>query len=72
MHYRRMDPQPEWLDIAQPRQYSVHDGEPYFTSHEGLWMAVVYGGEMQECNSPDDMRGANPWRDRDGTWYWRV
>lgn len=54
-HFRRMDPQPE-------RNVAVYQGH-LFTWWSGEPVAVIA--------PPPDMPLAQPWKDRDGEWYWR-
>lgn len=58
MHYRRMDPQPCTRRIQYWGKLRGRD----------LWRQ---GSAYPVMLAPKDMGYAEPWRDRDGTWYWR-
>ena len=61
MHYQRMHPQPPPMtDVACRLPPPPHD-----------WWGLISAWTAHEVVAPVDMPGAEPWRDRDGTWYWR-
>lgn len=77
MHYRRMDPQPHPDAVFStklrvlPPVYSgnipiSHARGPSYVTND--WHGDQYTNVV---DVPKDMMGATPWRDKDGTWYWR-
>lgn len=55
-HWQRMDPQPR--------------GTSYARDYRFVWRWYKMDGEYGSWPAPQNMPNAEPWRDRNGTWWW--